>query len=187
MNSDHLASLNEAVEEMESVSADESPETGPVRIEFFHDGKTFVYDYAECSLTQIALAQSVFRWEAEQMQHPPRSLRDLQMSGGMDAEIKAISYLLLEKQDGRLQPFDRRSDAPMTFVQSLPSKHQPDLKRVRRDFFRKTRRPDLASMLQYAPIMDTFARMYFGNNGTTPASASSETRSDGDDSTTPQS
>jgi hypothetical protein len=58
----------------------------PTRFErtFRNGTMVFRYCYADCKIMQILTAKSAFQFAQAQMQHPPRTLDELEKTGQMD-------------------------------------------------------------------------------------------------------
>lgn len=124
-----------------------------MRHEFTHNGETWVYDTDGVTLSIDAYdrARTLFLFVQQQATDPPRTLRELILSGAPDAFKQAMGALLLKKRDdGTLEPYVEATHQGEGFVRSLPYKEWDNLEACRRDFFVRARVVNIASLLRWS-------------------------------------
>lgn len=120
---------------------------------FEHDGKRFLYDYSTLSGERVIVARRLAELHFERVKNPPRSVRELKMTGDHLWEADVFGYLLTEvDENGKPVEWNRDTspDEAREFYLKLPADVFEQLEYCRADFFVKARilRPDAAERLQ---------------------------------------
>lgn len=121
---------------------------------FRNASHVFRYCYDDCKMMQVLTAKSAFQFAQSQMQHPPRTLDELEKTGQMDWLVKAMAKLLRQVgPDGQLVEWTKKSGRQMEsealeFLQSLGSADYDTLEACKRDFFTRANILDGESIQQ---------------------------------------
>jgi hypothetical protein len=175
----------------------------PTRFErtFRNGTMVFRYCYADCKIMQILTAKSAFQFAQAQMQHPPRTLDELEKTGQMDFLLKAMAKLLRQvAPDGTLIEWTKRTGREMEsnaveFLATLGSDDYEALEACKRDFFTRANILDGESIQQLSGHLgvvkdmmllgETVSRTTNGSSASASATPPSPTSGSAADTTAP--
>jgi hypothetical protein len=168
---------------------------------FRNASHVFRYCYTDCKIMQILTAKSAFQFAQNQMQHPPRTLDELEKTGQMDFLLKAMAKLLRQVgPDGQLVEWTKRSGRKMEedaleFLATLGSEDYEALEACKRDFFTRANILDAESMQQLSGHLgvvkdmmllgETVSRTTNGSSASASATPPSPTSGSAADTTAP--
>lgn len=124
------------------------------RIEFNHDGKVFYYDFNDMQFQHVNSASVMFNLINEQKAAPPKSDKQIEQSGMLESETRALAYLLL-KEDGKYTYSEN-----LEFLRSLKgSDNYKKIQEMRKDFFDAASIVDAGLLMPYKNLLTAFGSL----------------------------
>lgn len=111
-----------------------------MRIEFENDGKRYVYDPNDDGFNALQhfRARAIWEYQGQIKQERPPTYAQMEATGATDADMRALSHLLIEiDEEGNVVKYDdvKSPVRARAFLDELPGRHAQTLMDIRADFF----------------------------------------------------
>lgn len=111
-----------------------------MRVEFTHGGKTYIYDPNDDGFNalQFFRARAIWEYQSQVQTEPPSTFTQMEATGATDADMRALSHLLIEiDEEGNVVKYDdAKSPArARAFLDELPGRYAKTMMECRSDFF----------------------------------------------------
>jgi hypothetical protein len=128
---------------------------------FTNGGIVYCYDFDLITFEQAQMANEVMQFKKQSIDKPPKSIRDLVISGSAEYMARTFAFLVT-RLDANGQPEQfvrvRTYDAALAFVQALPVSMWQKVEECIVDFFGRTGKAQLASsVLSHESELDVSA------------------------------
>lgn len=129
-----------------------------MRVEFENDGKRYIYDRNDDGFLalQFFRAQAIWEFQCETQGTPPGTWGQMQATGATDADLRALSHVLIElDEEGNVVKYDdaKSPGRARAFLDELPGRYAQALKECRSDFFDAAELCDVGSAKRLGALL----------------------------------